>query len=97
LSSLIGGGGSFSVVFVYWSPSRFDSLRSSLVGGDLLVVSVWGVVSFLDSGSLFFGKFAMSSSVSPESTEEEESDEDIESISPLFCPFCDFKVLVDSL
>jgi hypothetical protein len=43
-----------------------------------------GVVSFLDSGSLFFGKFAMSLSVLPVSSEFEESDEDKERVSSLF-------------
>jgi hypothetical protein len=65
VSSPIGRGGS----------SRVDSAKSSLVGEDLLEVSVWVVVSFLDSGSLFFGKATRSSIVLPVSSEKEESDE----------------------
>jgi hypothetical protein len=76
LSLLIGGGSSFSVVFVCWSPSWFGLVRSFFVGGDVLVVCVRGVVSFWDGGSVYFFNAARREGVSSESSEEEESDED---------------------
>jgi hypothetical protein len=45
VSSPIGGGGSFPVAVVVWSPFKDVSEGSSLAGGDLLLESVWGTVS----------------------------------------------------
>jgi hypothetical protein len=56
VSSPIGRGGSFPVVVLVWSPSRHVSEGSSLAGGDLLLESVWGAVSFWVSVLLFLGK-----------------------------------------
>jgi hypothetical protein len=84
VSSPIGRGCSVPVVVVIWSPSRYVSEGSSLAGGDLLLESVRGVVSFWVSVLLFFLNTSRSSFVLPVTSEEEESDEEEVSVFSLF-------------
>jgi hypothetical protein len=76
VSSLIGGGGSFPVVVVVWSPLKDVLEGSSLAVGDLLLESVWGAVSSWASVLLCFGKALRSSFVLLVTSEAEESDEE---------------------